>query len=321
MDEYSGFGEPGREEQTRKVFSRVGFALSFVYAIVLVAGLLVGAVHANVARLPSWMHEALSNAAMYMVGFPLAMMLIRAPSEDEGLNGQSGGGALRLGPAQLGKLCVCAIAIMYIVNILTTLGLQLFTEVTGFDLSMPIDEILGGSSLWMSLVSVTLLAPVMEEMLFRGVLYRKTAHLGPRVAIGMNGVLFGLFHGNFNQMFYAMAIGMVLAAVMHYTGNLLYCILLHAVVNFAGGAMSLILMKLDSKLLLGLWGLIMLGMVVCGAVMAVGWMRRNGQNIRQDMASEGVSLRSIFVNPGMLIFLGVFCFWAIGLPILEMLWG
>ena len=55
-----------------------------------------------------------------------------------------------------------------------------------------------------------LVAPFMEELLFRGVLLRKARRFGDRTAVVFTAVMFGLMHGNLNQFLYAVVIGLVL---------------------------------------------------------------------------------------------------------------
>ena len=55
--------------------------------------------------------------------------------------------------------------------------------------------------------------------------------LKDKVAIITTAILFGLFHANFSQFFYAVALGMIFAYVTLKTGTIKYSIILHIVVN------------------------------------------------------------------------------------------
>ena len=53
-------------------------------------------------------------------------------------------------------------------------------------------------------------------------------------SILLSGLLFGLFHGNLFQFFYAAAVGMILAYVYTRTGRYLWCVAMHAIINLMG---------------------------------------------------------------------------------------
>lgn len=68
---------------------------------------------------------------------------------------------------------------------------------------------------------VGLLAPVCEEIVFRGILYTGFRKNGtPLQAILWTAVLFGLFHMNLNQMVYAAVLGVAFGLLREATGNI-----------------------------------------------------------------------------------------------------
>lgn len=58
-----------------------------------------------------------------------------------------------------------------------------------------------------------LLAPIAEEILFRGLILRSLMRYGKKIAIFVSALLFGLFHGNIVQSPFAFAVGLVLGYV------------------------------------------------------------------------------------------------------------
>ena len=74
------------------------------------------------------------------------------------------------------------------------------------------------------------LAPVTEEILFRGVVLRKLLPFGKRFAILCSAVTFGLFHGNLVQAPFACLVGLILGYVaVEY--NICWAMLLHMINN------------------------------------------------------------------------------------------
>lgn len=82
------------------------------------------------------------------------------------------------------------------------------------------------------LISAGLLAPVLEEITFRGILMGNLHKaFGKWVSILVSAVIFGAFHFNMVQFAYAAALGVVLGIVYDKCGQLISCILLHASAN------------------------------------------------------------------------------------------
>lgn len=79
-----------------------------------------------------------------------------------------------------------------------------------------------------------LFAPVVEEIIFRGLVMRGLEKYGKWFAVAASAVLFGLFHGNPAQSPYAFAVGLVLGYVaMEY--NLLWAMVMHMINNLVLG--------------------------------------------------------------------------------------
>ena len=84
----------------------------------------------------------------------------------------------------------------------------------------------------------------LEEVIFRGLLFRAMARDGVKSAIVVSSVTFGIGHivnlingsgaqllPNLLQVMYAMAIGFAFAMICYRTGSLMPCILVHSTVN------------------------------------------------------------------------------------------
>ncbi|NML43531.1 CPBP family intramembrane metalloprotease [Ramlibacter sp. G-1-2-2] len=83
-----------------------------------------------------------------------------------------------------------------------------------------------------TVVAACVLAPVLEEMLFRGVLLRAFLQKYPRwAAISYSALLFGAAHLNVYQFLFASALGLLLGWLYERSRSLLPCIALHAAVN------------------------------------------------------------------------------------------
>lgn len=84
-------------------------------------------------------------------------------------------------------------------------------------------------------VSTVILAPVSEELLFRGVILQKSLKFAPfAVANLLQALLFGIFHMNIVQGLYAAAGGLVMGYVAYKFRTIKASMLLHAVYNGLG---------------------------------------------------------------------------------------
>ena len=81
---------------------------------------------------------------------------------------------------------------------------------------------------WLGIACVTLIGPVVEELLFRGAITKELLRkYNPSTAIVISGLLFGLIHLNPAQVLGASLIGILLAWIYWRTGSLIPCMALH----------------------------------------------------------------------------------------------
>jgi membrane protease YdiL (CAAX protease family) len=83
-------------------------------------------------------------------------------------------------------------------------------------------------------IATIVIAPIAEEVIFRGILYPAGKRAGyPRAALWGTSILFGLIHYNLGTFVPLTFLALVLVYLYEYTGNLLACITVHCVFNAA----------------------------------------------------------------------------------------
>jgi membrane protease YdiL (CAAX protease family) len=88
-------------------------------------------------------------------------------------------------------------------------------------------------------VAVAVIAPLLEELLFRGLLQRSLSHKLPIwAAIAISALLFGVMHMDFYAMPPLVVMGAIFGVIYHLTGSLRVTILLHVVNNAAALMLS-----------------------------------------------------------------------------------
>lgn len=103
-----------------------------------------------------------------------------------------------------------------------------------------------GISPFLLVLIVGILGPMNEEFIFRGVLYHGYRQSGRVIgAVALSSVLFGMMHLNFNQMAYAIVVGIIGVLLIECTGSIFASVVFHATINttsvvaaFAEGAIG-----------------------------------------------------------------------------------
>lgn len=112
---------------------------------------------------------------------------------------------------------------------------------------------------------ISLLGPVAEELLFRGLLLRLLRPYGKQAAILVSALLFGLFHGNIIQIPFAFLVGLVLGYVtVEY--SIVWAMVLHIINNFVlsdlMGRLAELLPEVSTLLMWGIFAVATIATVV-----------------------------------------------------------
>lgn len=228
--------------EARRQFSRLGWTYVVFFLVSTgmqyVAGwVLVMLQMAGMRSLDMNMVMLLSQFSMYGIGFPVFYFLVKRIPAWERTQGESIG---------TGKMILCAVfcfGVTYLGNFIGQFLMMAAGMLSGSVIENPVDSMVMELSPWAMFLSTVLIAPVMEELMFRKLLLDRTVQYGQKAAVVISGVGFGLFHGNFFQFFYACAIGMVFAYLYSSTGRIRYSIILHMAINFMGGFVSLLMIR------------------------------------------------------------------------------
>lgn len=120
----------------------------------------------------------------------------------------------------------------------TYLCMPLIVTVNAFSMLFVENEVtnlqplLQGIPWWQIVLMIGIIGPVSEEFVFRGVIYHGYRRSGRIVtAMLLSAFLFGLMHLNFNQMSYAILVGIIGVLLIEGTGSIFYPILFHVCIN------------------------------------------------------------------------------------------
>lgn len=87
-----------------------------------------------------------------------------------------------------------------------------------------------------------ILGPVLEELLYRGMLLQSLRKYNEKFAIFVSALIFGLMHQNYSQFILGFLVGIPLAAVTLKSGSIVPAIIAHIFLNTTG-ILSLVLME------------------------------------------------------------------------------
>jgi len=209
-----------------RVIGLVLVACTLIFQVVPRIGILIcGALFYGGDRVAAGENFWVRAMPNYLVSFPLMLLLFaKLPGKIPEKR--------RLKLHQFLGGFTCSIGVTLTCNLIMTLltawiGSLLKTEIQNRTL-----EILKQIDLSSGLIVVSLCAPIWEELIFRRMLITRTLKYGEGISILLSGLAFGLFHGNLIQSFYAFGLGLCLGYIFVKTGNVLYTIAIHLMINF-----------------------------------------------------------------------------------------
>ncbi|MBQ6544686.1 MAG: HAD hydrolase-like protein [Lachnospiraceae bacterium] len=141
-------------------------------------------------------------------------------------------------------------------------------------------DMLDSLPLWAEFIAIVIFAPIAEELLFRGIIFRRVRdYSGYLMAAVLSAALFGSVHMDVVTGICAFIIGIIMAILYEYTGSLFTSMLFHAGFNFYSIAISLLPVEsmsdeLANGILIGLLAVC----AIAAAVTFMAFLKRNKSN-------------------------------------------
>lgn len=171
--------------------------------------------------------------------------------------------------------------ISIVINIITMILSAIGVELT----PIPIESVPSALGAVTSILAFAFLAPIMEELLFRGGILQNAKKFGGWFAIAMSAVFFGLYHCNYTQLFYTCALGLACGFVSVKAKSIVPAVVIHFTLNLIGAITSIAMsfvpaefinataemsmeeqMTLISENALPIMGMILMEMLVIGII-------------------------------------------------------
>lgn len=116
---------------------------------------------------------------------------------------------------------------VYVVNMLVSSGVYAL----GYETENSIADPMSASGWAAEIISSVILAPVFEELFYRGLIMRSLSRVSKRFAIFASAAIFGIAHGNIYQFLLGFFVGIVFAYADMRTDSIIPSILAHMAVN------------------------------------------------------------------------------------------
>ncbi len=209
-------------------------ATLFAYLILFIGTLIFGK---PIEEFSTNEHYGCTFFAMYAIAFPL-YLLISKPMEKAPPQPQK----CSFGKLLLYWLIAYSTSIVFnMIGTFLTMFVAIFSGFNASDYTVA-TKIVGDRS-WVVTVAAVVGAPIIEELIMRKVFIDRVRKYGEIKAMLMSGILFGLLHGNFTQLFYTAPMGMVLAYVYMRTGKIRNTIFIHCITNILGSVVPQFLFR------------------------------------------------------------------------------
>ena len=233
-------------KKERKFCSKMG--MNYFWFFLIANGLqilvtaLIGALNPDMIINNYALYMILAMAPMYVIGVPVLWALCkRQPAVKLEQHKMKFGSFMIL-------LMMC-FGVMIIGNIIGLIVNAVIGLITGTPVINSVEVMLGSSTVWANILIAGICAPIFEELMFRKFLVDRMVRYGEATAIVVSSLMFGLFHGNFSQFFYAAALGCFFAFVYVKTSKLRYPIIIHMIINMSSTLMLPIIQMIDMEAL------------------------------------------------------------------------
>lgn len=285
----------------KKIFSRVCIALfaSFLLAYCGTFALIV----ALVWRFPDlwdndWFRMLINNLNTVLAIVLFLTFSIRIPSKK----------SQPLDRMTLQKAFVFFAVSIALMAVGSLMG-NILTHIIGVFLGNPMENVVEtmvtDTKLFPLFVSVVIIAPVTEELLFRKILIDKLSRYGTWFSVVFSAVAFGVFHGNFFQFFYASLMGVLLGYIYSIYGKIRYTVAIHMLINLLGSVVALYVSGIAESeqvihmVITMLYSMFYMSMVIGGITFVAVYARR--RYVKSTPCPLQRLIKDIFVNVGVFL--------------------
>ena len=225
-------------KEMKKVAAKIGWKYTVFGVVVTILQLIYAVLLPDAWAEKSWAQFMQIILPMYVLGFPLLLLLTVKMPKTKIEKKKMGFGKWVLCVLIGAGICGVGSIIGTVINTVLTLPFGVSSDETNALANLMLDS----NPFW-RILTVGILAPIFEELIFRKLLIDRVIKHGEFLAIMLSGLMFGMFHGNFAQVFFATGLGLFWAFIYVKTGKVWYTIALHMTINLTTSVINLYLVQ------------------------------------------------------------------------------
>ncbi len=140
------------------------------------------------------------------------------------------------------------------------------------------------------ILSVAVIAPIYEEIVFRGILLKGMANkMNPTLALIVSALFFALMHMNIPQGINAFLLGLIIGSIYLNTGSIYLSIFAHFINNSVGISISAVFQLISGKYAILMHGTaFIVGSIII--IVAYRWLKQNKPGDRLDIYKEFIEI-------------------------------
>lgn len=230
----------------KSVCTRLGLVMIVIFGARLLADVVAVPLGLLIVRLPSVpalltaINAVYSALFLYAIPIVASAFILKRPLKNSP-------NRVYQKPKYLGKAMAmfpAGYGLAISVRLITMLLAQLFKNTAlGDSFNVVQDSLMTAPDLPSALIlfaQLAILAPILEELWFRGMIMESLRPYGNGFAIFVSAIMFGLTHANLEQFFYATALGIFLGYIAVSTQSIVTTTIMHAMFNSVSGVMLLL---------------------------------------------------------------------------------
>ncbi len=198
---------------------------------------------------------------------------------------------------------LCLLTVFLSVQLVTSLlntAIEFVLNLMGLTMMAALESAGGMSDSLPMFLYASILAPITEEILFRGLVQRTLMPYGKKFAVFASAFLFGIFHGNLAQTPFAFMTGLVLGFVAA-EYNIVWAMVLHMINNLVlADMLSRLTASLSPEASEAILGIVILILGIAGLVVLIVKRKSLGQWLRQEKINP-LCMQSFFSHPAVIL--------------------
>lgn len=236
--------EPSLEPGFRSVCLRLGLIMIIVFAARAAGSVIVGFISPYIEDLSAEMSTLLNLlfSCLFLYAIPMvsAAFILKHPLKNSPHRVYSKpkyfGRAMAMLPAGYG-LAISVRLLTMLVSSLIPSDSQISDSFHAVEEAFIVPNM---TCALITFFQLTVIAPILEEMLMRGMVMESLRPYGNGFAIFLSALLFGIMHANFEQFFYATALGIFLGYIAISTQSIVSTTIMHMIFNAVSGCFVLL---------------------------------------------------------------------------------